>query len=463
MIRLGLVSSFLLLLVDVANAQPVEPAGPADPVPLDPSNPLDPDQVPGLDETSGGYAVTGMYAPVGAVEGKGIKVGEGTSLYPTVGLDTGFVSNVFYEDTSGVPAGMLRLMAGIGTGSLSAARLAPRSGGTRNVGDVQHRAELRLSYDFWLSGNDYVNEQNGLGIAATARGVFGPQRTWSFLYLDNFDRIVRSANFESTSQVTRDINRLVLGVQFAPPGRSVRAMLSYSNTIDIFESDAHAFADRMQNAFSLTGAWRFRPYTVLFATVSQGIYLGIGNNTMRANEKVDSYPLAVSTGIQTLLSLKTSLVGRIGYTNGFYSSGPSYSAVLGGVELGWRYSPLGRVTAMYEYRHDDSINANYYRDHRLSLDIQQSFVPFLFNVTPQLMFRHYDGITTLIPTYPDDRDDVIVNVPVAMRYYFRDSLAAVLQYRYSAVLTDYMYSSDGDIDDPSFSRHELILGVRAGL
>jgi hypothetical protein len=469
MLRLGLVSALLLLVapVDVASAQPADSAAPADAagsIPLDPFNPLDPDpdQVPGLDETSSGFAPTNLHAPVAVVEGKGVKVGEGTSLYPTVGLDTGFVSNVFYEDSSPAAAGVMRLMAGIGTGSLSGARLAPRSGGTRNVGSVQHRASLRLSYDFWLSGNDYVNEQNGLGISATVRGVFGPQRTWSFLYLDNFDRIVRAANFESNAQVTRDINRLVLGVQFAPPGRSIRTMLSYSNTLDLFESDDHEFANRMQNALALTGAWRFRPYTVLFATVSQGFYLGIGSDTMYANQKVDSYPLTVSTGIQTLLSLKTSLTGRIGYTNGFYSTGPSYNTVLGGVELGWRYSPLGRVTAMYEYRHDDSINANYYRDHRLALDLQQQFVPLLLNVTPQLMFRHYEGITTLVPTIPDTRDDVIVHVPVALRYYFRDSFAAVLQYRYSAVLTDYMYSIDGDDDDPSFSRHEVILGVRAG-
>ncbi|HMG20240.1 MAG TPA: hypothetical protein VK607_02945, partial [Kofleriaceae bacterium] len=37
--------------------------------------------------------------PVGLVQGSGIKVGEGTVLQPQVGIETGVVSNVFYEST----------------------------------------------------------------------------------------------------------------------------------------------------------------------------------------------------------------------------------------------------------------------------------------------------------------------------------------------------------------------------
>lgn len=262
MLRLSLALTFVIAASGSVFAQPVglEPAEPNDPPrnPLDPLDPDNPDRTPGLSETSPGFLPSGIAAPIGVVEGKGVKIGEGTALYPTVGLDTGVVSNVFYEESSVANAGLLRLMVGVGTGSLSGARLAPRAGGTRNLGSVQHRAEVRLSYDLWLSGNDYVNEQNGLGIAATVRGVFGPQSKWSFLYLDTFERLIRSTNFESTNQINRDINRLILGVQFAPPGRSIRALLSYANTLDLFESDAHQFANRMQNAVGLTGSWRFR-------------------------------------------------------------------------------------------------------------------------------------------------------------------------------------------------------------
>src|SRR5690606_24796108 len=148
-------------------------AQPADPLAPPPDE--DPDAIPGLDETSVGIISAGIRAPIAVVEGDGVKVGEGTSLYPMVGLDTGFVNNVFYEEDSTASAGVMRLMVGLGTGSLSGARLAPRAGGTRNLGSVQHRAEVRLTYDFWLSGNDYVSDQNGLGVTAIARGVFAPR------------------------------------------------------------------------------------------------------------------------------------------------------------------------------------------------------------------------------------------------------------------------------------------------
>lgn len=422
----------------------------------------DPDRVPGLDETSSGLIPAGPVAPIGVVEGPGIKVGEGTAVYPTVGVDTGFVSNVFYEDTNTNVAGLFRLIAQIGTGSLNAKRLQPPAGGRTNLGDFQHREELRLSYDFYLSGNDYVNEQNGLGIAATLRGTVHPQRTWSFLYLDTFERVIRSANFETTSRINRDINRLSLGLQYAPPGRSIRGMLRYTNTLDLFEGD-NQFADRMQNAFGLTIAWRVRPVTVLFADFNQGFYFGLGDATANALPKQDSYPLTAVVGAQTLLSLKTSLVARVGYTNGFYA-GPSYSAVTGGVDFGWRYSPMGRVTATYEYIYEDSINANFFRDHRARLSLTQQFVPFVLSVEPEIRFRQYRGVMSLIPTAPTDtRDDFIMAATASARYNFRDRYAAVAQYRFSTVQTDFRYMIDGDIDDPTFLRHEIIFGFRAGL
>ena len=37
---------------------------------------------------------------------------------------------------------------------------------------------------------------------------------------------------------------------------------------------------------------------------------------------------------------------------------------------------------------------------------------------------------TLIPTAPDTRDDLIFSLTAAARYNFRNSLAAVLQYRF---------------------------------
>src|SRR5947208_2613222 len=44
------------------------------------------------------------------VRGAGIKVGEGTIFRPQVGIETGVVSNVFYQPDGPVTAGLLRLL-----------------------------------------------------------------------------------------------------------------------------------------------------------------------------------------------------------------------------------------------------------------------------------------------------------------------------------------------------------------
>ena len=150
-----------------------------------------------------------------------------------------------------------------------------------------------------------------------------------------------------------------------------------------------------------------------------------------------------------------------GYTNGFYAEGPSYSSVTGGVQLGFRYSPLGRATLSYDLLYEDSVNANYYRDHVVRFAIEQHFVPFGLRLQPELHFRRYDGITNVMG--PPDRNDLIFATTAGMFYNFRNYLAATLDYQFALVETDYRYMAGAVVDDPSFSRHQLLLGVRWAL
>ena len=421
-----------------------------------------PDTVPGISETAPGITPEGALAPISIVEGPGVKVGEGTVLHPIVGLETGYVSNVFYEDQSPRGAAIMRFLAQVGTGSLSPQRLAMASDEAttpENPGSFVYRADLRLTYDLHLSGNDAVTEQNGLGVGALLRGQIYPKQTWSFLFLENFQRIIRATNFESSDQTNRDINRVQLGLQFAPVGRSMQGLLHYENIIDVFEDESQRFANRIQHLIGLTYSWRWRPYTVLFADYTQGIYGGLGGESV----KNDALPMTFTAGIQTLLSVKTSVVARAGYTNGFYSAGPSYSAFVGGLEFGWRYAPTGRVTALYEYGHHDSINANFYRDHAFRMLLEQQVVPLVFYLQPELRLRRYEGIMQVLPTAPDTRDDLIVALSAGARYNLRDWFATVAEYKLTAIDTDYRYMSGTVTDDPSYVRHEFMIGVRAAL
>jgi hypothetical protein len=394
-------------------------------------------------------------APIEMIEGKGVKIGEGTTLHPVVGMQTGVVSNVFYEDANTSAAGVLRLFGQVGAGSLSGLRLVPAENiaadqPQETKGSFEYRAELRLAYDFMLSGNDTVQETGGLSIGATFRGLTNPMGSWSFGFNDTFTRLIRAANFETDANTNRDINNLSLNLLYHPQGRTLANNLYYSNTLDIFERSEQRFANRMMHRFGTRPMWRWLPETVVFADLSWGYSGAIGSST-----KTSSAPLQLMGGVATP---KTTLNFQAGYVNGFYSAGPSYSSVTLGAQLGYQHSPLGRIALAYDLLYQDSVNANFFRDHVVRLNVQQLFVPFVLMVQPEVHFRRYEGVTVVMG--PPTRDDLIFSVIAGIHYNLRNSLAATLDYHFSSVSTDYMYTTpDGVVDDPGFSRHLLLAGV----
>jgi hypothetical protein len=407
-------------------------------------------------------------APVSSVEGPGVKIGEGTVMRPVFGMETGFVSNVFYEDTNTAGSGVLRLLAQVGIASYGRDRL--QKNGTDSDqqedeqahGAIEYRANLRASYDFMLSGNDTVTETGGLGLGGSFSGLINPAGRFSLGIEEDFVRLIRAANFETDANTNRDINSLRLIGLYHPRDRSISGYLYYDNKIDVFERSEQSFADRMTNRFGIHPIWQWLPQTQLYLDVSIANVMGIGGDAM----KVTSYPLRTTAGLNTLLTLKTTFNLEAGYTNGFYSAGPSFSAPVIGANLGYRYSPLGRVTLGYQWMYEDSINANYYRDHVFRASVQQLVHPVVFMVQPEIHLRQYNGVSFAVPgiTGPDVRDDVIIAVIAGVHYSFRNWIAATLNYRFTSVQTDYVTQVMGGMaDDPSFVRHELLLGVRAAL
>src|SRR5262249_28429100 len=149
------------------------------------------------------------------------------------------------------------------------------------------------------------------------------------------------------------------------------------------------FADRMMNQVGIHPTWRWLPQTQLYLDISGAVRTGLGNASM----KVTSYPLVAVAGIATLLTPKITFNAQAGYTRGWYSSGPSFSAPAIDAFVAYRYSPLGRLGISYDLQYVDSINANYYRDHILRAFVHQSMAPLVLLVQPELHFREYNGIT----------------------------------------------------------------------
>lgn len=402
-------------------------------------------------------------APDTAVQGRGVKVGESLILHPVLGIETGFNSNVFYENDNTRGAGILRIMGQVGASSANGARLDPSAGGIgiedEKLAGFEYMVDARLAYDQMLSGNDTIQNTGGLGIGAQARAMFNAQGPVSFNFNDNFLRLIRAANFETTTNANRDVNTVGAQLYYHPPGRALSGYLYYSNTVDVFESsDQLRYPDRMDNRFGVHPMWRWLPQTVVWGDVSWGVVTGIGSS-MASQAKVTSYPLNAIVGINTLLSLKTSATLDAGYANGFYSSGPSFSGPRVDAAVNYQYSPLGRAGVGYSYMFQDSVNANYYRDHLIHGYIEHSIEPLVVVVAPELHFRQYDGI--MIAGAPATRNDTIFAVVAGLRYTFRNWIAASIDYRFATVQTDFRYPDvNGMMIDPSYARHEVLAGMR---
>ncbi len=406
-------------------------------------------------------------SPMSIVQGNGVQLGETTSLYPVLGLETGFVSNMFYTDQDAIASGVLRVLGEVGVGSLSQTRFSNETEGApianqegKEHGVFQGHADLYAAYNQYLSDNADVRDQSGVEGGLVLRGLINAEHPFFVSVLDHYERLLRPTNFESNLNTDRDINMLTLRFNYQPTGRSLGGYVYYSDTLDLFESDSQQFADRFDNTFGLRVNWQLLPLTRAYVDVSAGVFNGVG----ASSEKVSSYPFTALAGIMTSLAINVTLNARAGYTNGFYASGPSYSAAVGGLELGYRYSPRGRALLMYSYEHQDSINANYYRDHIIQLTVEHQIMPVWVFVRPEVRFREYDGLLPMVTASTPTRNDTILDVLAGVRYNFRDWLAATLEYSLASDQTDFMYSVNGVAQpDPSYVRQELMLGVRGAL
>ena len=394
------------------------------------------------------------------VEGPGVKVGESTVLHPRVGVEAGVISNVFYEEEGERFSPIMRLLAGLDIAPAGEDRLGSDEAGAPTV---TFRGGLEVEYQEYLTSNDAVQSQRNLDLNALGNLHFFPRSNASFSLQDQFQRLTRPPNFETSENIARDINHLIATFGFHPRGRTLSAAARYENIIDIFESDESEFANRIQHIVGLNGKWRFYPYSQLYIDASLGFYGPLGDNELAGMQyKVSSSPLRVIAGVDSLLTEKTTVKAYVGYANGFYEEGPSYSAPVGGVDLGWRYTPVGRLVVGYSYDVYDSINANYFNEHRLRADVTQAIgTVTIINAGLAARFRGYRGVPMALMPSDENRDDFILEARLRANWMLQDRFSLYAEYLLQSVDTEFRTGFDGVVDDPSYIRHEAWLGAVA--
>jgi hypothetical protein len=396
------------------------------------------------------------------VEGGGVKIGEGTVFHPILGIETGVVQNVFYEENQTNVAGMMRIIAELATGSLPAERMqmpAEENPNEQNFGDLAFRVNLHAQYEEYLTNNDTVRAQRGLSGFASAHGIVWPKQTWQFGFSDTFSRTIRPANFESTDNTDRDINALGLELRYRPKGRTIHWLAGYSNTIDYFEDADQQFANRIAHRARFNLGWQWLPVTRLYTDLSIAYVGPLGD----ASTRPQSFPLKTVVGIASAITVKTSINARIGFGKGFYPGGTAdFTNVIGGVGVGYRASPELRFSALYEYDFEDSINANFYRDHAIKAKADYRRNHLTLTGGTELRFRLYRQIIPEVMSAELDRNDVIFAVSAGAIYNFKNWIAATLDYQLAIDSTDFRYMADATtLDDPSYVRQSIMAGVRA--
>ncbi|MBP6840639.1 MAG: hypothetical protein KA190_25300 [Kofleriaceae bacterium] len=404
----------------------------------------------------------------GVVEGPGIKVGEGTVLHPVLGVESGVIHNIFYEEGDPSFSGLIRIIAEFGLGSLTEQRLAPApSDGEGDAetakpapqGGIKFRADARFAYEEFLNGNDNIQAQRNLTFGIRLRGHVRPENTFSLQFDEDLRREVRPTNFESRGDLARFVNRLLIQGNYQPQGRALFGHLRYQNTLDVFERDTLSFANRWQHTLGTRLNWQWLPATRFYADASIGFFSALSDST-----KPSSMPLRIMTGAQTALTVNTTLSAKLGFGKGFYSAGPDFTNVLYGAQFGYRFSPQSRATFMYDYDFGDSINANFFRDHAFQAQLSQQIDRWTLSLAAEARLRLYRGVSAIVPgASADDRSDFILAVPLGATYNFSDRLAGNIDYRLVTDQTDFRYMTDGFIDDPSYTRHELMAGIRGAL
>jgi hypothetical protein len=166
-----------------------------------------------------------------------------------------------------------------------------------------------------------------------------------------------------------------------------------------------------------------------------------------------------------LFTSQTSLKVHVGYAHSSYEIGTGYSAPVAGAELGYRWSPTGRVVALYDYDHFDSFTANFYADHLFAARAIQQIGPLVLDGGPEIRLRHFGGVPALFG--PPERNDRVIAGSARLQLLVADKYSLSGEYRLAVVRTDYRATSIDTMGnatgtyDPGFVRNEFWLGFRA--
>jgi Putative beta-barrel porin 2 len=301
----------------------------------------------------------------------GVRLGDDLSLRLGAGTEAGYDSNVYYQDGASQvsSSSILRVL---GFAELTNAIHGEIPSGlyfdvTANLvyrqyfSDSVQPSDVRTAFIPTLGAYLELSSGQQIGLAIG----------------DSFTRTEDPPYNPGAGPIVRNTNTGSVQLRWSPGGGRLQGLLRYTNVVEVFEKTAlqdYTYGNSMSHELMLDGSWRWFPKTALYLNVRQGYVSYFNPSTDPMNPKVSSLPFHVTVGLRGLLTEKTSLSLGVGYTNGFYSSGPNpsgFGSLYASVDISYRPTLTTNLALGYQHDFQNSLLGNYYTLDGVRASLQQ--------------------------------------------------------------------------------------------
>jgi hypothetical protein len=333
-------------------------------------------------------ADTGIKQPAGT---GGVMVGEGVYLRVGVTAEAGYDTNVFYNDQQRIDSGTLQVTPFAEISNSDREGTKP---------PVSYTLGASLLYREYLSDNQDVKAQRAFNPSFNASLAYSSAGQ-SVGLSDQFTRLQDPPYEPGGAPITRDLNIGMVQAGLSPGGGRIQLTPRYTNTLDIFEGDEFAYANRMSHDAMLDISWRWLPKTSVFLQTSAGYVQYLSSEADEAG-KSNSIPYRIMTGVRGLVTPKLVLAVGLGFADAIYDQetiNPSgVSNLAAGVGLTFNATELTSFGASYAHEFRDSpVLGSYYDLDSADLAVSQRVGPVQLSAGGRYEYRRYHGFQNAMP------------------------------------------------------------------
>lgn len=411
-----------------------------------------------------GASAQGWLEDADRANGQGFRIGN-LELHPGLGIEFGYDSNVFYQDTDPQGAAVMRL-----TGHLNANTPAPTI-------DTDGEAPRKLQFSGGLAASYFqyfgASARNNLGLDAHFDVTIRPEGRVAFRIYDQFGRAIRPfVDLPGEGPVPtygRDRNLAGAEIILQSRRRVISGTFGYALTLDYYEDEAFKYVNNISHQVYGQLTYRFFPNTALISRTTAYFQDYFNPSDSLSALLIDNRRVTSEVGINGSITRTLAVTAMVGYTAGFYDLADDFDNV--SLNLGAQWKP--RDTMLYgiafKRSFQSSFLGNFYRSNQISFRSQLLIgTAFLLGANAAVSFDQSGLALTVTGEELGNearRSDIRVSAGVFAEYRFTSYLAANIAANYYTDITDYEYTNPppGSVyPDPGggYSKFEAWAGLR---